>query len=200
MLAIEDRLKAKAIRVELTERGLAFIPKANMDDNIRGALATEGKRLFEDAIAVRSHLQALSKDAESSPGPWKARHDRLTAKWPWDDPDRFDAYAHLVAWSGAWLMRTTALNALTMRKGKRPLSDPEKGGKRADISFSARWIPNAERRLVGACILWPFIRKKVMGLKTRDKTTEQEMDDGREATAQSEIADLFGGSEGDWPT
>ena len=57
-------------------------------------------------------------------------------------------------------MRTTALSAL-----KRPLPYDVKQGREADISFATRLIPNAERRLVSTCILWPGIRKKIMRLR-----------------------------------
>ena len=57
-------------------------------------------------------------------------------------------------------MRTTALSALN-----RPLMRDEKAGRLADISFTDRLIPNAERRLVSTCILWPDIREKVMSLR-----------------------------------
>ena len=160
MLAIEDRLKEKDIQVELRDKGLAFIPANNMDDSIRGVLAAEGRGLYRVALEIRDSLQALGLEAEGNPTGWKALHKRLTTKWPVDDPYHWDAYGYLVTWSGALLMRTTALSAL-----KRPLPHDVKQGREADISFATRLIPNAERRLVSTCILWPGIRKKIMRLR-----------------------------------
>ena len=160
MLAIEDRLKEKDIQVELRDKGLAFIPASNMDDSIRGVLAAEGRGLYRVALEIRDSLQALGLEAEGNPTGWKALHKRLATKWPVDDPYHWDAYGYLVTWSGALLMRTTALSAL-----RHALMRDEKAGRLADISFTDRLIPNAERRLVSTCILWPDIREKVMSLR-----------------------------------
>ena len=160
MLAIEDRLKEKDIQVELRDKGLAFIPASNMDDSIRGVLAAEGRGLYRVALEIRDRLQTLGLEAEGNPTGWKALHKRLTTKWPVDDPYHWDAYGYLVTWSGALLMRTTALIAL-----RHALMRDEKAGRQADISFTDRLIPNAERRLVSTCILWPSIRKKIMSLR-----------------------------------
>ena len=161
-LTLEKQLLDKAIQVELRDKGLAFIPKSNMDDDLREVLATEGKGLYRVALEVHARLQALGVEAEGNPTGWKALHKRITAKWPWDDPDHFDAYGHLVSWVGAWLIRTRALNTL---RTKRPMEFDEKLARKADISFTDRLIPNSERRLVSTCILWPEVRKKVMELK-----------------------------------
>jgi hypothetical protein len=158
-VTIEEQLRDKAIQVELLDTGLAFIPKRNMDDGIRAVLATEGKGLYEAAIEVRDRLAVLGQEAVSNPTDWKALHKRITAKWPIDTAAHFDAYSHLVGWIGVWLMRTTALNKL-----KQPLLADVLAGRKADISFTGRVLPQLEQQLVGICILWPDIRKKVLGL------------------------------------
>jgi hypothetical protein len=162
-LAIEEQLKDKAIQVELRDKGLAFITKSNMDDGLREMLATEGKDLYRMALEVHASLQVLAVAAEGNPTGWKALNKRITAKWPWDNPNHLDAYGHLVSWSGAWFMRTRALTAL--RGKNRALTHDEKMARKADISFMDRLIPNSERRLVSTCILWPGIRENVLRLK-----------------------------------
>ena len=158
-VTIEEQLRDKAIQVELLDTGLAFIPKRNMDDGIRAVLATEGEGLYEAAKEVRDRLAALGQEAVSNPTAWKALHTRLAAKWPRDTAAHFDAYAHLVGWAGIWLMRITALNKL-----KQPLLADVLDGRKADISFTGKILPLLEQQLVGICILWPDIRKKVLGL------------------------------------
>ena len=168
MIAIEERLKEKAIHVELRATGLAFIPKSNLDDDLREELATAGRILYNVALDIRARLKALRVEAEGNPADWKAIHKRITAGWPWDTPYHFDAYGQLVSWVGALLMRTTAMHALT-----RSLTDAERGGRQADISFTDRLVPGTAQRLVSTCILWPSIRKRVMGLKVGGKETKQ---------------------------
>ena len=80
-----------------------------------------------------------------------------------DTPTHFDAYGYLVAWSGALLMRSKAIKAI-----KRSLPLAELNGRKADISWTGRFLPVVERKLVGVCILWTDVRRKVVGL-TVDK-------------------------------
>jgi len=164
MTAIEQSLKDKNIRVELRDGGLAFIPKSNMDDSIREVIAAEGKGLYKVALEIRDRLQVLGKEAQEKPAAWKRLHYQLTAKWSHADPAYWDAYGDLISWVAAWLMRVIALSAL-----EHPLLDAVTEGRKADLSFTARWIPNAERRLISTSILWPEIRKKVMNITMSSK-------------------------------
>ena len=159
--AIEDLLKEKGIKVLLQEGALAFTPAKDVDESLRGMLATEAKTLYRVALEVRDHLQALSRASEANPMAWKALHSRLTRHWP-DDPATNRVHAHLVSWSAACLMHTEATRAL-----KRTLTPNVRGGRLADLSFSSRWIPTAERQLVSTALLWPDIREKIMSLQVR---------------------------------
>ena len=156
--AIKEMLEAARAERRAKSAESVESPALSMDSALNELNALIAHPYEEE---VRGHLQYLRQTSEANPMGWKALHGRLTRHWP-DDPARNRVYAHLVSWSAACLMHTEATRAL-----KRTLTPNVRGGRLADLSFSSRWIPTAERQLVSTALLWPDIREKIMSLRVK---------------------------------